>query len=247
MTYKNKNIVHRFIFSSLLILLLSSNGFSQLKSIKIFGDYSFANQKRILVNKIDAVGGGVGIYLKIYDNFSIGIIGCYQLFSLQQDSALEKWRWDYYEYRWKGNIRADLLDSNYQASIRPVQKMDVIPIMLSINYSFDVLNNIVISPFVGGGVIFYTRRLMLEEYWTRKYPQADYTFSYNYQNFAPTKSGNPFFLIAGTGIEYQFSEIASLAFDFSYTSMMKTAGKYGFEEFPFSNSFNFKFGLSFLY
>ncbi len=58
--------------------------------------------------------------------------------------------------------------------------------------------------------IFYTRRMFAVENWSKYYPEAHYTFSYSYRNFAPNKKGNPLFLNGRLNIEYKLYETLNL-------------------------------------
>lgn len=232
-----------------IILFGSLQVYPQLQSINIFSDYTQSGTKRLAVTKADAVGGGVGIYFKVTDFLSLGLVGGYQLYSINQDSALTQWDWYFWNVRYRGSVQADLADSalKLSATFNPIQKMDFFPIMLNIKSDFTVLEKLTVSPALGGGIIFYIRRLYLEEDWSRKFDKIDYTFSYRYRNFADDKKGNPFFITGGINLSYQFSEIASLTTDFVYNHIIKTEGKYGYDQLPFVNSYGIKVGIKFLY
>jgi hypothetical protein len=236
------------VISLLILLFFISDLPAQIQSAKFYAGYSSPVSKRISVNEISAVGGGLEIQVKVYDFLSVSIAGGYDLYSLQQDNAIAQWNWRFWEQRYRGIVRADTAaDPSLKASLNPVQKMDVVPLMLNINGSFEVFNNFIIRPSVGAGVYFYTRRMYLHEYWEKQFTASDYTFEYNYRNFAQDKTGNPFFLTSGISFDYQLAEYLSLSTSFNYIKMAKTPDEYGYSEFPFEDALNIKFGLNFLY
>jgi hypothetical protein len=237
------------IITIILFLIIGlSETSAQIESAKFYGGYSSPLSTRLSVNRIDAVGGGIEIRFKIYDLLSLSISGGYDLYSLQQDNALSQWNWRFWDQRYRGIVRADTAaDPNLSAILEPVQKMDILPLTLSFNSTFEIFENLFAGPSIGAGVIFYTRRMYLHEYWEKRFSGADYTFEYNYRNFAQDKTGNPFFLSGGLNIDYKVTEYLSLNTGFSYIKMISTPGKYGYDEFPFEDAINVKLGLNFLY
>lgn len=233
----------------ILIILFSADSYSQLHSINLFTDYSVGVTKRLSVTEADALGGGVGVYFKVFDYLTVGVVGSFKMFSINQDSALTQWDWYFWDVRYRGSVQADLADSALalSATFNPIQKMDFLPIMLTFKSSFNLFENFSASPVIGGGIVFYTRRLYLEEDWTRKFDAIDYTFSYKYRNFADDKTGNPFFIMGGLNITYRLGEVVSISTDFNYNHIIKTEGKFGYDQLPFSDSYSIKLGLNFLY
>ncbi len=235
--------IHFLIIS---IVFISSAVFPQIHSVKLFSDYSKPLSKRLAVNKIDAVGGGAEIHFKISESINAGLIIGYQLYSLQQDSALAQWNWKFWNTRYRDRVKADLqADPTLSASINPVQKMDVIPLMLNLSFDISMNEKFLITPSIGGGVLFYTRRLYLIEDWQKRF--NNYTFEYSYRNFAQDKSGNPATVIGGVEVSYNFTKFFLLAGSVNYMQVIKTKGSLGYEEFPFNNTINAKIGLTFLY
>ncbi len=251
MNRKNTSITifSKFLFTAIFILFFSNAALPQLEHIKVFSDYSVANSKRLSTVKADGLGGGIGVSFNLFDNFNLGVQVGYNLYSVSQDSALEQWKWDFWEYRYKGNVKNDTAsDPNLSSRIDVAQKMDAIPVVITLNYKFSLLDELDVRPTVGGGFLYFSRRLYLEENWKKVYPAYNnYTFEYSYRNFAPNKTGYPFLITAGLNINYKLSELIALAGDFQYNSIIKTEGKNGYDDLPFNNSFSFKLGITFLY
>lgn len=221
---------------------------AQVTSISFFSDYSAGLSKRIRVTEADAVGGGIIVKYNVMDWFSLNLTAGYTLYSISQDSALQKWNWDFWEIRYKNRVAADLNENpGSAASIVPVQKMDILPVLLSLSREFELTERLKISPEVGGGVYFYTRRMYLAESWQRKFDSYGLTYEYSYRNFATNKNGNPVVLFAGAGLRYVISEGFSLEGSVKYHQVLKTEGAMGYNEFIFENALSTGLALVFSY
>lgn len=240
----------KIFFVIILTFLINSFSFGQIKlsSIAFYTDYSYPLKKRLLVTKIDAVGGGAEVSFSLIKGFEISITGGYSLFSLQQDSAIQQWNWRFYTERYAGIIRDNLrADSTLAAYLNPVQKMDLVPLQVSLKGVFQPFKNIYVKPQIGAGVYFYTRRLYLEERWRKIFYEANYTFEYSYRNFASNKYGNPVGVFGLVEFDYQPSGIFTVGTAIGYNYFIKTPGKMGFDQFPINDYINFKIFLTFLY
>lgn len=235
------------IFIPLLFILFAVNLYPQIKYVTFFSDYSAPIDKRLAVNKISAVGGGAEISFNIYRGISASFTAGYRLYSLQQDSAIAQWNWKFWTTRYKGIVQSDLLaNPNLKATLDPIQKMDVIPVSISLKYSRTLLKSFDVEAGLSTGVFFYTRRLYLNEHWTKQFNSIDYQFDYTFRNFADNKYGNPFFYSAEIKAGYVITEICRLDAGVSYLQVINKSHS-GYEYFPFKNSFDIKLGLTFLY
>ncbi|MCX6151180.1 MAG: hypothetical protein NTX22_11690 [Ignavibacteriales bacterium] len=236
---------------SLLILLAAffvSQSFGQIHSINLSGAFSQPMSKRLKVNKINALGGEATVSFDLYKDYHVNVSFGYNLYSVSQDSALEKWNWVFWLLRYKGIVNDALAKYSYlKATLSPVQKMDLYPLFVTASADFELIENIHVGAQLGGGVIFYTRRLYLHESWQKYFSTLDYEFKYDYYNFADPKSGNPFALVGGLNVGYEFLEGFVLDAGFKYVYILKTEGKYGYNELPMSDLLNIKLGLTFLY
>ncbi len=240
----------KIIFFSLILFVPHSISFTQIRlnSIGFFSEYSSPISKRLLVTKIDGVGGGVEISFALSSNLMFSVSGGYTLFSLQQDSAIQQWNWRFYTERYAGIIIDNLRsDSTLAAYLNPIQKMDLMPIQISFTGNFEVIKNLFIKPQLGGGIYFYTRRLYLEEIWRKKFDEVNYTFEYSYRNFATNKYGNPIGFFGNLQISYQPLEIFQAGTSIGYTYFLKSKGKYGYDQFPINDYLNIKLFITFLY
>lgn len=238
----------KLVLLAVLSFILTGALQAQVKSISFFSDYSASLSKRISVSEADAVGGGLTLKYNVSDWFSFNLTAGYTLYSISQDSALQKWNWDFWEIRYRNRVAADLAENpGSAASIVPVQKMDILPVLISFSREFELMEGLKISPEVGGGVYFYTRRMYLAESWQRKFDSYGLTYEYSYRNFATNKYGNPIVLFAGAGLRYIITEGFSLEGSVKYHQVMKTEGSMGYNEFIFENALSTGLALVFSY
>ena len=232
----------------LFALLISADAVAQLRSITVYSEYASPLTKRLDVQNISAVGGGVDITYTVADNFCIGLRGGYALYAINQTDQLNRWNWKFWNDRYLNKIQADMrADPSLSVVIGSVQKMDLIPVELHLDYAYTAAELLVITPSVSGGVSFYTRRLFADETWTKTFPAANYSFTYNFRNYAPMKKGNTFHAGIGCTVRYRmFSDVSISAAAF-YTQHVSTVNEAGYAAFPFENEMNVRLGLDFLY
>lgn len=234
-------------YISFLVSLLSISS-AQVKSINLIGDYSSAINKRLDITKADAVGALVSIKINLIDNLNMNLTSGYKLYSLNEPDVLKSWEWDFWTERYYPKIISDLnADPNLSVEIGAIQKMDLIPIIILFNYDVNLYEELTISPSAGGGIYFFTRRMFATENWSKKFPDANYTLTYSYRNFAPDKKGNPVFAKAGLDITYNLLNYLDLTASTYYTKVIETNGSMGYDMFPFDSELSINFGLSFKY
>ncbi len=218
-----------------------------IKSIQAQADYSLPISKRLNIENIDALGGQLKINFNLYDNFSASLSIGYKLYSISQPDQLFGWGWNFWNERYFNKIQSDIkADPNLAVEIGSVQKMDVIPAILTFHYELDLTSDFHFSPIVGGGVYFFTKRLYAQETWTKQYPAENYSFTYTFRNFAPNKKGNPLVVLGGFDLNYSISEGFGVNGEFIYSQIL-SSDKMGYSEFPFENEISFKLGLTINY
>lgn len=238
------------VLTALLLaaLLCSADAAAQLRSITVYSGYASPFTKRIDVQRIDAVGGGVDISYAVSDNICVGLRGGYALYSIGQTDQLNRWGWTFWNERYLNKIQADMrADPALSAVIGSVQKMDLIPAAVHLDYAYALSENSAIIPSVSGGVSFYTRRLFADETWTKKFPAAGYSMTYNFRNYAPMKKGAVAHAGFGCTVQYRiFSDVNISAAAF-YTQYLSSVNKTAYASFPFENEMDVRLGLDFLY
>ncbi|MFZ4621905.1 MAG: hypothetical protein ACOYNS_15195 [Bacteroidota bacterium] len=221
---------------------------AQLRSISAFAGYSSTFSKRVNVTNADAVGMGIDVVYSVSENVNIGIRGGYSLYSVNQTDQLNGWGWRFWNDRYLNKIQADMkADPSLSAVIGSVQKMDLIPVTLHGEYLFSVAEDLTVAPTLGIGAAFYQRRLYADETWTKTFPAADYSFTYNFRNFAPSKKGNPLFAVVGASAHYKMFSSVGLISSLLYTQYLDTPDRFGYNGFIFSNELTVRLGLEFFY
>lgn len=237
----------KFVFLSCIILILfSSLNYAQIHSVNVFGDYSTAFSKRLEVSKGAGFGGGIIVRYDVADFLFLNISGGYSTFNVEQNNAIGQWNWRFWEERYKGNVDLYLQDSIYNAFINPVQTIDIYSIFLSLGTELNPLEKFTVKITAGGGILFYARKLHLEETWQKFYNDIDYTFEYSYRNFAPYKYGNPISVQGGLELGYEIYNGIKLFTSTNYLYVLKTDNM-GYDTFPLNDILNIKFGITFLY
>lgn len=258
MKLNQKNIALFFYLACSFWVLGVSVNAQSIKSVEAFSNYSVAlnrygSTKQYInagmkISDANGMGGGVKVNFSVYKNYYVGLSIAYQLYSVHQDSAINKWNWLFWDTRYKGNVQ-DALSSDPTLSgiLNPIQKIDVVPIFITFNAEYTIAHNLFVSPSVGVGMASYTRRLYLEETWQKKFDDLNYTFGYSYRNFAPNKTGNPFGISAGLNIAYEFLDGFRLHSEAGYVQFIKTPGSSGSDAFPLERIINVNLGLTILY
>lgn len=228
-----------------------------IRSVEAYTDYSvalnrFGSPKQYINNTLkiseaDGVGGGVKVSFNLTDQYYIGVSLGYQLYTVHQDSSLEKWGWLFWDTRYKGIVSSLRTDPTLTGILMPNQKLDLIPLFVTFNAELKPATGFTFNPSVGFGMAMYTRRLYLQEDWQKKFDQLNYSFGYSYRNFAPNKTGNPFAFSAGVNLGYEFLNGFRVHSEASYVQFIKTPGAAGSDDFPLERIINIKLGLTFLY
>ena len=225
-----------------------STSFAQLRSVTLYGNYVTALGKQQSFSAVRGFGGGVEARIAVAEHFGVNLAFGYDRYgTIEQDSALIKWDWKFWNERYAGNVRIDTLADTLKAILNPVQYMEVLPLILTMSFEIEAFEKFWIRPAIGGGVLFYTRSLYMDEEWRKKFNSIGYTFEYEFRNFAPDKKGNPFAVVGGVELSYQLFESLALSAQSRFTSVIKTKGKFGYDEFPMKSSLSLSLGLSFLY
>jgi len=237
----------KIIFVVLFLSFIGNSNFAQLKSISFFSDYSSALSKKLNVGEANAVGGGANVQFDLGKNFSISFEGGYKLYSISQDNQLIAWGWDFWNNRYSNKIASDLqADKNLSVVINSSQKLGIIPVLLQLNYSYDLSSKLILTSSIGSGVYFYARTLFVIENWSKKFPSENYVFSYSYRNFAPEKKGNPFVVSAGFDLSYEFIESFQLKAGLGYKQILLGSNN-GDRNFLFENELTTNLGIIFSY
>lgn len=240
-----------------LLMVCSVENFGQLHSISVYGELSnalnssfrpasFVNDD-LKIQRADAKGGSVSVRYNVIEHFNVSLSAGFKLYSISQDSAVEKWNWKFWDLRYKGNVRDALnSDSTLKAIIYPIQRTETYPVFIVLGYNPWHNDDWEVSVQYGIGVIFYYRKLTLSETWMKYFKQVGYQFSYSYQNFAPSKVGNPVASNIALQATYKFSESFGVTASAQYL-LVHNVFNTGYENFPFRRAIESKLGLTIFY
>ena len=231
---------------SLLLIVSAVTLHAQIQSITTTANYGMGLGKRLNVQSATAVGGGIEVNLKLSGSYSVGLLAGYSSYSINQEDQLNTWNWNFWNDRYYTKIQSDMrADPNLSAQIGSVQTMDEIPVMIAIRYHAPAGERLEILPEFGAGLSFFSRKLYADETWSKQFPQANYTLTYNLRNFAPPKKGNALILALGCDATYHIGGGVNVIAGAHYRNYLSATS--GFEEFPVAGGFVIKLGLNFLY
>jgi hypothetical protein len=134
---------------------------------------------------------------------------------IAQDDAIPRWDWAYWE-RYYQRESSDLLDlPTFEAQQIPVQEALMVgaALMPAFNLERGALS---VQLAAGPSITYYSRRLYLDEEWTRHYPEIDYSFDMHFRNYAEDKTGYELGADARLGAGYRVSRIVTLTAGLSY-------------------------------
>ena len=248
----------------LLTLLSYSTVLTQVNSVTFSGAVSgtFKTNSDWKIESVNGYGGDVHVTFNLYQSWKLGITAGYRVFSIKQDiyALFAEYNWKYWQ-RYYGNINdpnfknatqwvQTLLkgDSSYTATFEPVQDMDVFPVSVNISYECNPVKNLTVRPYVGSGILFYQKRLYVNETWNKKFAQLDnYVYSYSFRDMDKYVVGNPITGQAGFDAEYQLNDIVKLTAGAEYFFLYGPDFGAGYSDFPMRNMFSAKLGVMLLY
>lgn len=235
------------LFLIAFIALFTDVNYSQINSITVSSVYTPIMGKKD-VTESSAFGGIVNVNFVAAQNLTVGVSIGYRLYSLSQPNQLELWGWDFWNSRYKSKIESDLrADPNLSVVIGSVQKMDVIPFLLTSRFTIKIDEDFYITPNISAGIVFYTRRMYAEETWSKKFPNANYVLTYNYRNFAPNKKGNPITSSAGIDFSYMLFNNIQLNAGTTFMYFVETRNTMGSDLFPIKHEMSINLGFNFIY
>jgi len=221
---------------------------AQFHAVRVLGDYSAGLWRRLSTTRVEGWGGGLELRYQLTPVFGINLQAGYALFSIDQPDAIERWKWDFWIERYKGNIQATLQsDPNLSAILTPQQVLEATPLALTLSAEIPVVDRLIVGGYGGAGIYFFTKKLYIKEEWKKYYPEADYAFSYSYLNFANPKPGNPWTLLGGLEARYQLSQLFEVSGIMRGNYMIRTKGRRGYEQLPFRYLLSGSVSLTILY
>lgn len=230
------------------LALLETSPAQQIQAITASFSYSLPLNKRLNVQTMSGIGGRIRMSIGLSDELILGLNSGYSSYSVNQTDQLNRWNWNFWNERYYNKIQADLrADPSLSVNYGSVQKMDFIPVVLTLAYAIKAQDDLVLAPMVGAGMIFYARTLYIDETWTKVFPAAAYSFTYSFRNFAPAKKGNLPVVNVGCDIRYQLFSEVGLQAGVLYEQFLPFNGGTGYGEFLTTNDLTLSLGLTFQY
>jgi hypothetical protein len=243
-----KQLSSRSRLLAFCVLTLATCASAQVETITASFGYTAGGITRSDVQKISAVGGKFRMSIHLLDQFSIGVNTGYSSYAIDQTDQLNRWGWNFWNERYYTKIQSDMrADPSLSVQIGSVQTMDAIPALITLEYAQAIGEDILLTPNVGGGILFYTRKLYVDEKWTKVFPSANYSFTYSFRNFAPEKKENIPFAALGCDVRYQAFADVSIHAGVQYNHYNPLSIVSGYGSFPLENDFTGMIGLTFLY
>ncbi len=243
-------ISRRAIRVGMIMAVVISSMSAQVEAVLVNGGFVRSISERIRVNEAHGLATGVDLRISLVGDLSLSVGVGYERYSIDQDSALQKWNWTFWNDRYAGLVQSIVRgpdSSIISATLTPFQRMQAVPISVSLHYAIALGEDISIIPSVGGGIIFFTRKLYLQEHWSRYFAAADHTFEYTYEQFSNPKQGNPAFGMASIDVSVRISELLRLRAGGRFVQIIPTSGSMGYDEMPFDRSVTGRLALEFLY
>ncbi|MCU0453335.1 MAG: hypothetical protein MUE68_06725 [Bacteroidetes bacterium] len=235
---------------ALMSILAVTSAASQVEAVHVTGGYVQSISERIRVREAHGLTTGVDLRIGLVGDLSLSVGLGYERYEVDQDSALEKWNWIFWNDRYAGLVRSIVRgpdSSIIRSSLVPNQRMQAFPITLALSYPIALGEDVSIVPSLGGGVIFYSRKIYLQETWTRYFASVDHTFGYTFEQFSNPKEGNPFFAMASVDVSVRVSELLRIRAGGRLVQIIPTEGSMGYDEVPFDRSLTGRIALEFMY
>jgi len=240
--------MRRSVIISLLAFFALSTAAAQLRSVQFSAAADLVPEKRLGITEASAYGGRLSVSYGVGDAGTVTVDVGYSRYDIEQPDEVVRWGWTIWDRRYRNWVSIYSADTaNFTGKVESVQSMESVPVTVKYSHRFPLTEDITVAPLLGAGVEFYTRKLYHNETWTRKYPQDGYQFTYSYHNFAPYKSGNPLFGVAGVNAEARLSRIIVLTAGAELRRYLDTPGSFGYDAYPFSTALSLFAGIGFTY
>lgn len=250
-----QNILCVFILS--LMILLKAAAFAQEKP-STFGLKAIALHGRYLhhvtlksgegLNRAQGFGGNADVQFRFTRIFSINLAAGYADLGIDQDDAVNRWNWGFWERFYRNYVR-DLQqrDPNYVATFTPRQRLQMVPVHLTAGMSVPL--RLAVKPEIsfGGSLYRYKRTLTLHERWQKNFPELNYTYIYEFDNHAEKRTGTVFGLIGGLSNRWQPWRWLALDLGGRYHWIIPTQTREAYRYFPVKSFVEVLVGAVFVY
>ncbi len=221
----------------LLLWLMVRVSFAQavrVESVAAWASYSHALQLKSgqQLREVQGWGGGITVQLPIASVLSIGLQGDYRDLAIDQENAVEQWRWAFWERFYRNYVRdLQARDPSYSASLVPEQRLYLVELAARMNVHWPPKGKARVRLAFGTGPWFYTRTLRLHERWQKRFPELGHTFAYEYDNYAEERKGVVYGASVCGGVEVELQRYLRLGAEVCFGKVLRVRGS-DYENFP---------------
>lgn len=219
-----------------------------IDQIRFSGVYTGGLDLNDRVTSLNGLGAGFEARFRLYDKFTFSLHAGYSYLHVEQPDPIEWWGWDYWEIYYRTYLDVWTGEGIYGYEIEPMQRVELYPVLLTVNYALpNLTDRLSWSLSVGGGVFVFENRLFTNEYWWKEFPDIDYIYEYNFSNNAPSKHGTLYGIVTGINATYRLWNVLGINFNTNYNHLISSMREHDFAVFPYGSSFNISTGIVLFY
>jgi len=217
-----------------------------LSNISVGAVGSVASATDTSINDISGYGVRISANWKWKYNLSFSLSSSHIYYSIDQNDAIKNWNWQYWlKIYYPYSVYPSIAYPIYEAIIDPKQTLKTKPVTLAIQYEPSIGKKFHVNLRTGGGAVWYHRQLYNEETWQKYFESIDYTYEYNFRNYANARTGWVFQSEFTLGAGYRFNQYVGLSLAVDYTNYFKT--RHDSDYFPLKRSVQANLELEILY
>ena len=237
-----------FIFIFTVTSELEARSDKFIQRIGFMGLYTGGLDLNTPVTGLSGMGAMLETRFRLYDRLTFSFYAGYSYLHVNQPDPIEWWEWDYWEIYYRNYLSVWTGEGIYTYEIDPQQRVELYPVLLTLNYEFpELLRRLSGSVSIGGGYFVFENRLFTNERWWKEFPNIDYVYEYSFSNHAPSKNGSLFGFVAGMNLTYRVSNILGINLSTNYNHIISSIRKDDFQIFPYTSSVNFVTGIVLFY
>jgi len=230
----------------LLVLLLGTKSQSwTLQRIELAMLANSGLPARNSITRVRGLGFKASAEWQLWSKWSMAVASSHFYMDIQQNDPVIHWNWPYWQKIYGGTIAEIRSKEMYQVKLKPVQRLQYKPCAVTIKRNFTLMKNWDLSLSLGGGMLWFQRKLWLNEDWDKYFANLDYTFEYNFRNYAQTKSGWLALVTFSPTIEYRLNK--NLTVYSGFTGCYYFRNRQAAQNFPLVGSIVWSSGIGINY
>ena len=230
---------------ALIVAVVAPLNALDLSNISVSAVKSSASGTDTSINNISGYGIRISANWKWKYGLSFSLSNSHLYYSIDQNDAIKNWNWQYWLKIYGNVVSLTKMDPIYEAIIHPKQTLKTKPITLTVQYEPSIWKKLHFGLRAGGGAVWYRRQLYNEETWQKYFSSIDYTYEYNFRNYANARSGWVFQTEFAFSAGYRFNQYIGLSLAVDYANYYKT--RHDSDYFPLKRSVQANLELEILY